>query len=106
MSAQLAPPEPAAARAARPSTPAPPDSTRPGDRGPAPRDPDRGLSLLGSFVGALAIMVGDVVVIGAVGESWILIPGGVVMVLMTLIVFAVIIRLLADTGENGAPDAH
>jgi hypothetical protein len=85
---------------------APAEQPRVGDQGPAPRDPDRGLSLLGSFVGALAVMVGDVVVIGAVGESWILIPGGLVMVFMTLIVFARIMRLLADNGENGAPDAH
>jgi hypothetical protein len=65
-----------------------------------PPDADRGLSLLLTFVGALAVMVADVLVIGAVEESWVLIPGFIVLVLLTLIVFSVIMRLLADSGER------
>jgi hypothetical protein len=57
-----------------------------------------------SFVGALSVMVADVVLIGAVAESWILIPGFVVLLVMTAIVFAEIMSLLAD-GEGTAPDA-
>jgi hypothetical protein len=69
-----------------------------GDPRPAPPDTDRGLGLLFSFVGALSVMVADVVVIGAVAESWILIPGFAVLLLMAAIVFAGIMRLLADGG--------
>jgi hypothetical protein len=69
-------------------------------------DPDRGLSLLFSFVGAVAVMVGDVLVIDAVDESWILVPGFVVLVLMTVIVFSVIMHLLADSGEGTTRDAR
>ena len=68
-------------------------------------DSDRGLGLLFSFVGALSVMVADVLVIGAVEESWILVPGFAVLLLVTAIVFVAIMRLLADDGE-GAPDAR
>jgi hypothetical protein len=47
-------------------------------------------------------MVGDVLVIGAVEESWVLIPGFLVLLLMTVIVFDRIMRLLADSGEKPA----
>src|SRR4051812_37174727 len=92
---------PAPVRAAKPAHP-----TLPNQPAPAPPDSDRGLSLLMSFVGALAVMVGDVVVIGAVEESWVLIPGFAVLVLMAGIVFTVIMRLLADSDENASPDAR
>jgi hypothetical protein len=70
------------------------------------RDPDRGLGLLMAFVGALAVMVADVVLIGTVEESWILIPGYAVLLLVTAIVFAEIMHLLADGGEDTADDAR
>ena len=61
--------------------------------------PDRGIGLLLSFTGALSIMVADVVLIGAVDRSWILIPGFAVLLLMAAIVFRGIMSLLADGGE-------
>jgi hypothetical protein len=64
---------------------------------------DRGTDLLLSFVGALSVMVADVVLIGAVGRSWILIPGFAVLLLTAGIVFREIMRLLHD-GED--PDAR
>ncbi len=63
-------------------------------------DRDRGMGLLLSFVGALSVMVADVVVIGAVDDSWILIPGVAVLLLMAAVVFGSIMRLLADGGET------
>jgi hypothetical protein len=68
-------------------------------------DRDRGMSLLLSFVVAVSVMVADVVVIGAVGQSWVLIPGFAVLLLMATIIFRSIMRLLAD-GEVTGPDAH
>jgi hypothetical protein len=73
----------------------------------APRpDVDRGLSLLFSFVGAIVVMVGGVVVMGAVEQPWILIPGFAVLLLATATVFAAIMRLLADDGEDATADAR
>jgi hypothetical protein len=97
MSAQLAHHRPGAAAHMRatPPAPVPVHESR-----PEPPDADRGLSLLLSFAAAVAVMVADVLVIGAVGESWVLIPGFVVLVLMTVIVFTVIMHLLADSGER------
>jgi hypothetical protein len=96
MSAQLEHPQPRATHLrVAPSAPS---------ADPEEREPDRGLPLLLSFVGALAVIVADVVVIGAVDESWILIPGFVVLLLMTVIVFTMIMRLLADSGEKAAGD--
>ena len=97
---------PAPFRAAKPAPAAPPDTTWPKEPAPYPPDRDRGVPLLITFVGALAVMVADVVVIGAVEESWILIPGFAVLVLMTVIVFMVIMRLLADSGEKATRDAR
>jgi hypothetical protein len=68
-------------------------------------DPDRGLGLLMSFVGALSVMVAVVLLVGAVEEPWILIPGFVVLLVMTAVVFAEIMHLLAD-GEDRAHDAR
>jgi hypothetical protein len=67
---------------------------------PASPDTDRGIGLLLSFVVGLSIMVADVVIVGAVGESWILIPGFLVLLLTAAIVFAGIMRLLADGAED------
>jgi hypothetical protein len=68
--------------------------------------PDRGIRLLLSFTGALLVMVADVILIGAVDRSWILIPGFAVLLVMTVIVFVAIMRLLADKGEDTTPDAR
>jgi hypothetical protein len=73
---------------------------------PRPATADRGLGLLLSFVGALVVMVADVVIMGAVEQSWILIPGFAVLLLTTAIVFVGIMRLLADDGEDATPDAR
>jgi len=83
-----------------------PQAHDPHDPRPAPADRDRGLGLLYSFVGAATIMVGDVVVVGAVEQSWVLIPGFAVLLAMTLIVFRGIMRLLADGGEAPPHGAH
>ena len=69
-------------------------------RRPVSPDRDRGLGLLMSFAGASSVIVADVVVINVVDRSWILVPGFAVLVLMTAIVFAGIMRLLADGGED------
>lgn len=74
------------------------------DPSPAPADRDRGLTLLYVFTGAMAIMVGDVVLAAAIGHMWILVPVMGIHLLMTFAVFAVIMRLLAD-GEGEVPDA-
>ena len=76
------------------------------DTASARPEPDRGIGLLLSFVGALSVMVADVVIVGAVDRSWILIPGFAVLLVMSVIVFRAIMRLLADNGEEAAPDAH
>jgi hypothetical protein len=103
MSAQLAPsPEPVAAPQPRPLRAVPPPPVLP----ETPRGPDRGIGLLLSFTGALSVMVADVIVVGAVDRSWILIPGFAVLLLMVEIVFAAIMRLLADSGEDTSPDAR
>jgi hypothetical protein len=79
---------------------------RPTDSRAAPSDPDRGIGLLLSFTGALSVMVADVLVIGAVEQSWILIPGFAVLLLATAIVFRRIMRLLADGGGEATRDAR
>jgi hypothetical protein len=104
MSAQLEQHQPRAThlRAVPPASTRAPEHASAALPNPAQPDPDRGLSLLMSFVGAVAVMVADVVVIGAVAESWILIPGFAVLAAMTVIVFSVIMRLLGDSGEKAA----
>jgi hypothetical protein len=100
MSAQLAhSPEPVAAPQTHPLRAVPPPPVLPDTA----RGPDRGIGLLLSFVGALSVMVADVIVIGAIDRSWILIPGFAVLLITAAIVFAGIMRLLAD-GED--PDAR
>jgi hypothetical protein len=78
----------------------------PEDSGPDLLDPDGGIGLLMAFFGAICVMVADVALIGAVEQSWILIPGFAVLLLMTAIVFVAIMRLLADGAEDTAHDAH
>ncbi len=72
-------------------------------RPPSPPSPDRGTGLLLSFVVGVSVMVADVVIIGAVGQSWILIPGFAVLLLTAALVFRMIMSLLHD-GES--PDAR
>src|SRR3954453_6833097 len=94
------------ARALGPATPVAREDVRPKKAPPTLPDPDRGTGLLLSFVGALSVMVADVVLIGAVDRSWILIPGFAVLLGMTAIVFVGIMRLLADGAEDTTPDAR
>ena len=49
---------------------------------------------------AILIMVADVIVVGAVGRLWILIPAIAVDLLLTLTLTAAILRLLGDDGED------
>src|SRR3954452_6264796 len=103
MSAQLLhSPGPVAAPQTHPLRAVPPPPVLPDTA----RGPDRGIGLLLSFTGALSVMVADVVLIGAVDRSWILIPGFAVLLVMAVIVFAAIMRLLADNGEDTSPDAR
>ena len=69
-------------------------------------DADRGISLLMSFVGALVVIVADIIAIAAVGSGWILIPGVALFWVMSAIVFRRIMRLLADSGDGGEQNAH
>jgi hypothetical protein len=59
-------------------------------------DRDRGIGLLLRFAAGVAVMVGAVLVVGAVRRTWILIPAMVVLFVITAIVFAAIMRLLAE----------
>jgi hypothetical protein len=77
-------------------TPLATDSSQSQDSGPAGPDGDRGMSLLFAFFGAMAIMVGDVVLVSAVDRWWILIPAAAILLLMTFVVLADIMRLLAE----------
>ena len=61
-----------------------------------PLDRDRGLALLGWFVTATVVMVGVVLVTGAVGQMWILVPGIGLHLLMTFFVLHAIVRLMTD----------
>jgi hypothetical protein len=61
-----------------------------------PLDRDRGLVLLGWFLFATVVMVGVVLVAGAVGEMWILVPGIGIHLLMTFFVLHAIVRLMSD----------
>jgi hypothetical protein len=74
-----------------------PAPTQSQDPAPARPDGDRGMSLLFAFFGAMAIMVGDVVLVSAVDRWWILIPAAGVLLLMTFVVLADIMRLLAES---------
>ncbi len=67
------------------------------------RDVDRGLGLLLRFVAGIAVMVADVLVVNAVGESWILIPALAVLLVTTWVIFAAIMRLLAIGAERSVP---
>jgi hypothetical protein len=113
MSAQLADPRQAATAVG----PLPPTAVSPHrlpaleSRAAAPEAPreagasenvDRGIGLLLRFLGGISVMVGDVVVVGAIDRSWVLIPAFAVLLLTTAVVFAGIMRLLADGAEGHA----
>jgi hypothetical protein len=63
-------------------------------------DRDRGLSLLYLFTAAAAVMVGCVLLAGAVDSWWILILTTALLGVTTFAVFAGIMRLLADEGVD------
>ena len=71
--------------------------------GPPALPADRGMSLLMSFVGALVVIVADVIAIAAVGSGWILIPGVALFLAMAMIVLMRIMRLLSDSGDVSDP---
>ncbi|HKO29258.1 MAG TPA: hypothetical protein VJU80_17495, partial [Solirubrobacteraceae bacterium] len=107
MSAQLeAPRQPVAAPRPHMSVAPPPVPTATTESVDGARDPDRGIGLLLSFTGALLVMVVDVVLIGAVARSWVLIPGFALLLVMAAIVFRSIMRLLADGAEVTPRDAR
>jgi hypothetical protein len=62
--------------------------------------PDRGVGLLLRFTGGISVMVADVVVVGAVDRSWVLIPGFAVLLITTAVIFTAIMRLLQDGAEE------
>ena len=61
---------------------------------------DRGIGLLLRFTGGISVMVADVVVIGAVGRFWVLIPGFAVLLITAAVIFTGIMRLLQDGAEE------
>ena len=67
---------------------------------PAPEDVDRGIGLLLRFTAGISVMVADVVVVGAVDRSWILLPGFAVLLITTIVIFGGIMRLLQDGADE------
>jgi hypothetical protein len=67
---------------------------------PASEDVDRGIGLLLRFTAGIAVMVADVVVVGAVDRPAVLIPGVVVLLITTAVIFTAIMRLLQDSAEE------
>jgi hypothetical protein len=86
----------AAVRPLQPGTDFAPGSTQAQSSTPERPDKDRAMSLLFLFLGALAVMVGDGVLVSAVERWWILILAAGVLLLITFVVLVGIIRLLAD----------
>jgi hypothetical protein len=97
--APLAPVQPLKPHSARADEPPQPEGSS-----TAPTEPDSPLTLLYVFLGAMVIIVGDVVLAGAVEHFWILVPTMGIHLLLTFIVFAAIMRLLDDDGEGDVPD--
>src|SRR3954451_12922449 len=109
MSAQLADP-----RQAAPATgPLPPMAVAPhplpaiephrpaaAPEAPASEDVDRGIGLLLRFTAGISVMVADVLVVGALDRSWVLIPGFAVLLVTTAVIFTGIMRLLQDGAEE------
>lgn len=71
-------------------------AANPGDPGDARNDGDRATTLLLLFLAAAAVMVGDVIVAAAVAEWWVLVPAFGVLLAMTVLVLAGIVRLIAE----------
>jgi hypothetical protein len=63
--------------------------------------PDRGLRVLLAFVAAVMIMVVAVVLVGAVGQWWVLVPVMLVDFIVTSVVLALVVELLGD-GSGGS----
>jgi len=61
---------------------------------------DRSSGVLLLPLGAVLVMVADVIVVGAVGRLWILIPAIAVDLLVILTLTVAILRLLGDDGED------
>lgn len=61
---------------------------------------DRSSAVLLLPLGAVLVMVADVIVVGAVGRLWILIPAIAVDLLVILTLTVAILRLLGDDGED------
>jgi hypothetical protein len=61
---------------------------------------DRSSGVLLLPLGAVLVMVADVIVVGAVGRLWILIPAIAVDLLVILTLTLAILRLLGDDGED------
>jgi hypothetical protein len=59
----------------------------------------RGLHLIFSMGGAALLIVVDVAVMALVAETWVLIPGVVVLLVTALLVFGDIARVLRDDGD-------
>lgn len=67
---------------------------------PTPLGPDRGLGLLYRFVGATALVVAALLVVNAVGRSWVLAPAIALHLVLTYVVIAAIARLLKDGDDE------
>jgi hypothetical protein len=65
---------------------------------PAVADRSSGVLLLP--LGAVIVMVADVIVVGAVGRLWILLPAIAIDLLVSLTLTVAILRLLGDDGED------
>ena len=59
----------------------------------------RGLHLIFSMGGAALLIVVDVAVMALVAETWVLVPGVIVLLLTALLVFGDIARVLRDDGD-------
>lgn len=63
---------------------------------PEPLGPDRGLGLLYRFLAATAVVVAALLVVEAVGESWVLVPAMAIHLFVTYVVISAIARLMED----------
>ena len=63
--------------------------------------PNRGLRVLLAFLAAAMIMVVGVVLVGAVGQWWVLVPVMLVDFIVTFVVLALVVELLGD-GSGGS----
>jgi hypothetical protein len=64
--------------------------------------PDRGIRVLLAFFGAAMIMVLGVVLVGAVGQWWVLVLVMLVDFIVTFVVLALVVELLGDGSGDSA----